>query len=106
MRRLVESAEINADDVVLEVGGGTGGLTDLLVRRARQVLCVEIDRDLQTILEARFSECPGFGLIRGDVLRDKHQGILDTIRKEKQLSDDTRAKLKAAIEDYAKGFAA
>ncbi len=73
MRRLVESAEIEPGDVVLEVGGGTGGLTDLLVGRAARVVCVEIDRDLQSLLMHRFASVGGFTLICDDVLETKHR---------------------------------
>jgi len=102
MRRLVESAAIEPGELVLEVGGGTGGLTDLLVSRAGSVVCVELDRDLQVILEDRFGRrpqsaiaCPagsvstarpgrpssphavgrrpGFVLVKGDVLAGKHE---------------------------------
>ncbi|WP_105385604.1 F0F1 ATP synthase subunit alpha [Neorhizobium alkalisoli] len=38
-------------------------------------------------------------------LRSEGKAILDTIRAEKQLSDDTRAKLKAALDSYSKSFA-
>lgn len=71
MRRMVEQADVLPEDVVLEVGGGTGGLTDLLVRRAKHVICVEIDRDLQSLLEGRFRNTPNFTLVRGDVLAKK-----------------------------------
>ncbi len=72
MRRLVESAEINSDDVILEVGPGTGGLTDLLVERAMHVICVEIDRDLFALLSERFQNQPNIELICSDVLDGKH----------------------------------
>ncbi|AVX03014.1 F0F1 ATP synthase subunit alpha [Maritalea myrionectae] len=39
-------------------------------------------------------------------LRSKHEDLLTTIAKEKALSDDLKAKLDAAIGDYAKTFAA
>jgi F-type H+/Na+-transporting ATPase subunit alpha len=38
-------------------------------------------------------------------LRSEGKAILDTIRTEKQISDDTRAKLKAALDSFAKTFA-
>jgi F-type H+-transporting ATPase subunit alpha len=38
-------------------------------------------------------------------LRSEGKAILDAIRTEKQLSDDTRAKLKASLDSYAKSFA-
>lgn len=73
MRRLVESAELSSADTVLEVGPGTGGLTDLLVQQARHVLAVEIDRDLHALLENRFRTNDRFRLIQGDVLECKHR---------------------------------
>ncbi len=73
MRRLVEAADLAAGDVVLEVGPGTGGLTDLLVAAAKHVVCVEIDRDLFEILKKRFQNLPNIELICADALAGKHQ---------------------------------
>ena len=73
MRRLVESAEIGPGDVVLEVGCGTGGLTDLLVEAAGRVVGVEIDRTLADFLRQRFADRPGFRLVEGDVLHSKNR---------------------------------
>jgi len=73
MRRLVEVAEISLSDTVLEVGPGTGGLTDLLVRRAKRVIAVEIDRDLFAFLSDRFQNDENVLLIHGDVLTGKHE---------------------------------
>jgi 16S rRNA (adenine1518-N6/adenine1519-N6)-dimethyltransferase len=50
MRKLIESAEVTSDDVVLEVGGGTGGLSELLAETAGHLVVVEIDHDLAPIL--------------------------------------------------------
>ena len=72
MRRLVQCAGLTKDDFVIEVGAGTGGLTDLLARFARRVVCVEIDRGLQQFLEERFEEADHVEIIRGDVLAGKH----------------------------------
>ncbi|MEQ8266935.1 MAG: F0F1 ATP synthase subunit alpha [Parvibaculum sp.] len=38
-------------------------------------------------------------------IRSNHAGILDAIRSEKQLSNDTEAKLKAAVESFSRAFA-
>jgi len=43
------------------------------------------------------------GLLR--LMRDKHAGILESIRNEKQITDATAPKLKAAVDAYAKAFA-
>ena len=73
MRRLVRCAELDRCDLVLEVGGGTGGLTDLLAARAGQVVCVELDRDLYAILEDRFRDEARVMLLHGDILESKHR---------------------------------
>lgn len=73
MRRLAESAELDRADRVLEVGPGTGGLTDLLARRVNRLLAVEIDRDLFAHLEDRFRESDGVALCLGDALDGKHR---------------------------------
>jgi F-type H+-transporting ATPase subunit alpha len=39
------------------------------------------------------------------IMRGKHAGILEAIRDSRDLDDATAAKLKAAVEDYAKTFA-
>lgn len=83
MRRLVESAEVSPDDLILEVGPGTGGLTDLLVRRAGRVLAVEIDRDLAAVIKDRFRNAKNVTLIPGDILHSKHRimpEVADIIR--------------------------
>jgi 16S rRNA A1518/A1519 N6-dimethyltransferase RsmA/KsgA/DIM1 with predicted DNA glycosylase/AP lyase activity len=72
MRRLFSAAELESDDVVLEVGSGTGGLTDLLAAHCRKVIGVEIDRQLCAILRERFRDQPNVVLIEGDVLADRH----------------------------------
>jgi len=73
MRRLVQSAAITSNDVVLEVGGGTGGLTDLLLKYAGHVICVEMDAGLHALLAARFSSATNLTLVHGDVLEGKHR---------------------------------
>lgn len=55
--RIVEAANLQPEDVVLEVGPGLGALTLLLAERARHVIAVEIDARLvailQTVLDAQ-----------------------------------------------------
>lgn len=88
MRRLVDCADLKPDDLVLEVGGGTGGLTDLLVERARHVVCVEIDQNLMEFLRKRFADYAGLTLLHGDVLQSKNK---------------IRAEVLAAIDEHGPG---
>ncbi|MEN9222420.1 MAG: 16S rRNA (adenine(1518)-N(6)/adenine(1519)-N(6))-dimethyltransferase RsmA [Thermostichus sp. BF3_bins_97] len=56
-------------DWVLEIGPGTGQLTQRLLARGVKVLAVEIDRDLCRLLQKRFADQPHFHLLEGDFLR-------------------------------------
>ena len=46
MRLLVDSANIQKNDFVLEVGCGTGSLTGILAEKAGRVIAVELDGKL------------------------------------------------------------
>jgi 16S rRNA (adenine1518-N6/adenine1519-N6)-dimethyltransferase len=58
MRLLVDSAQIGPNDVVLEVGCGTGSLTEALAEQAGAVVAVEIDRTLASITKLRLTMPP------------------------------------------------
>jgi 23S rRNA (adenine-N6)-dimethyltransferase len=58
---LVEQAGVGADDLVVEIGAGTGVLTEALARRAGRVVAVEYDPRLAERARARLA---GFGNVR------------------------------------------
>lgn len=72
MRKLVASAELVPRDVVLEIGAGTGSLTELLLRSGARVVAAEIDRGLLAVLSERFAGEPNLMLFAGDALAGKH----------------------------------
>lgn len=72
VRLVAEAGQIAPEDLVIEVGPGTGTLTEELLARAGRVLAVEIDRDLSVLLRERFAAEPRFQLIEGDALAGKH----------------------------------
>src|SRR5512138_573196 len=53
LEKIVESADLMPGDTVLEIGPGTGALTEVLARFAARVITVEIDRRLEPILRER-----------------------------------------------------
>jgi 16S rRNA (adenine1518-N6/adenine1519-N6)-dimethyltransferase len=73
MRKLVDAAELDTADTVLEVGAGTGSLTEILLDCGVRVVAVEIDHGLQGILRRRLAGRPGFALVQGDALGGKHR---------------------------------
>jgi len=66
--RVVDAAGIEADDDVLEIGPGLGGLTRHLAGRARQVVAVEVDGDLLPPLREVLASHPNVRLVHGDIL--------------------------------------
>lgn len=77
MRKLVQAAELSPTDVILEVGPGTGSLSELLLEAGARVVAVEIDTGLAGVLRERFASQPNFMLVEGDALSGKH-GINNT----------------------------
>jgi 16S rRNA (adenine1518-N6/adenine1519-N6)-dimethyltransferase len=72
MGKVVAAGELHADDVVLEVGCGTGSLSELLLASGARVVGVELDRGLQAVLRDRLGSNPRFTLVQGDALAGKH----------------------------------
>ena len=52
--KMCEASGLNDKDTVVEIGPGKGALTEKLLEKASQVIAVEKDRDLMTILEEKF----------------------------------------------------
>jgi len=72
LRKLVHASEIRPDDTVIEVGGGTGALTDHLADLAGRVVVLEIDPGLHRVLESRFAHAGHVEIHHQDALDSKH----------------------------------
>ena len=72
IRLLVDSADIQKSDVVLEAGCGTGSLTSMLAQRAGHVVAVELDHNLFNISKEELSEFNNLYLLNTDVLENKN----------------------------------
>ncbi|HIK43851.1 MAG TPA: 16S rRNA (adenine(1518)-N(6)/adenine(1519)-N(6))-dimethyltransferase RsmA [Leptolyngbyaceae cyanobacterium M65_K2018_010] len=68
LQAIVAAAAITAEDGVLEIGPGTGALTQALLPLARVVIAVEIDRDLGRQLRQQFAPYDNFKLVEADIL--------------------------------------
>ena len=69
LESIVNSSEINKDDMVIEIGPGLGTLTKYLLEKAGEVLCIEIDSKMIKILNNRFNKYENFQIINEDVLK-------------------------------------
>jgi 16S rRNA (adenine1518-N6/adenine1519-N6)-dimethyltransferase len=66
--KIVALAGLTADDVVLEIGPGTGLLTERLAQVAGRVVAVEVDERLQPLLETVVAAHPNLSIIYQDIL--------------------------------------
>ncbi|NFK80397.1 16S rRNA (adenine(1518)-N(6)/adenine(1519)-N(6))-dimethyltransferase RsmA [Clostridium botulinum] len=66
---IIEGAEINKEDTVIEIGPGVGTLTKELLERAKEVYSIELDGDLIPILQEELKEYNNFTLIHKDALK-------------------------------------
>lgn len=67
--KIIAAAHITKDDLVLEIGPGIGTMTQYLCEHARQVIAVEIDKNLIPILEDTLSEYDNVKVIQNDILK-------------------------------------
>ena len=72
MQLLIDSANIGKDDIVLEVGCGTGSLTESLAEKAAEVIAVETDDTLAKITQRQLQTKANVEIINTDILESKH----------------------------------
>ena len=87
---LERTADIQPDDIVLEVGSGTAALTERLARSAYRVVTIEIDSRLATLARDRLIDADNVNLVNTDVLAGKNRlsphvlNALDEAEKQRQ----------------------
>ena len=88
---IVEGAEVNENDMVIEIGPGVGSLTAKLLLKAKKVVSIELDNDLIPILEAELGDVENFSLIHDDALK---------VDMNKIIGDEKHVKLVANLPYY------
>lgn len=94
--KIIESAEITKNDLIIEIGPGLGNLTEFLLEKAGKVIAIELDQRMLEILGDRFSLYNNFEIINEDVLR---VNLNELISKNKN-SEIKNAKIVANLPYY------
>ncbi|SNR66681.1 16S rRNA (adenine(1518)-N(6)/adenine(1519)-N(6))-dimethyltransferase RsmA [Desulfurobacterium atlanticum] len=70
IRKIVDSLDIKAGDTVVEIGPGGGALTkELVERKPKRLICVEIDDEMIDYLKETFRDCSFVEIVKGDAVK-------------------------------------
>ena len=90
---LARSAQLTVDDVVLEVGTGTAGLTTLLAPQVASVVTVEIDQHLYQLACEELEQYDNVIMLQQDALKNKNrisETVISTVQHELQAAPGRR----------------
>jgi len=94
LEKIVRAAEITQKDFVLEIGPGIGTMTQYLCENAREVLAVEIDRNLIPVLQDTLSDYQNVTVLNEDILK------LDIVQIAREYNDGKPVKVVANLPYY------
>ena len=95
--KIVNSAAITNEDLVIEIGPGLGTLTEFLLQEAKKVICVELDNKMVNILKDRFFLYKNLEIINEDILK---LDINKIIKNEKENNQIQNVKIVANLPYY------
>ncbi len=97
---IVNSAELTEDDVVLEVGTGTGAITAMVAQKAAHIVSVEIDPQLYQLASEELFEYDNVTILQQDALKNKNHfapEVLETLKQHLDAAPNRRFKLVANL---------
>jgi len=77
LKVILEALEPKPDDVVIEIGAGTGFLTLPLASKVAKVIAVEIDRRLAEVLRELCAGLSNVVIVEGDILKTTPAALLE-----------------------------
>jgi 16S rRNA (adenine1518-N6/adenine1519-N6)-dimethyltransferase len=100
LQMIADSAQLDRQDVALEIGTGTGALTGILAQRAGAVVTVEIDPQLHQLAREELLPYDNVTMLQTDALKSKSQfadEVLDAVARAVAATNGGRLKLVANL---------
>ena len=83
---IIESSEIEKEDLIIEIGPGLGVLTDRLLKKSDNVVVIELDKRMIAILKNRFCLNKNLEIINDDVLKVDLEELIKNKKQQKQIN--------------------
>lgn len=87
VEKIIESADIDKEDLVIEIGPGLGTLTEFLLEKANKVICVELDKKMVEILNDRFMLYQNLEVINEDILKLNLSKIIEDEKSKQNIKN-------------------
>lgn len=84
---IIGGAEIEEEDLVIEIGPGLGSLTAKLLEKAKKVICIELDKRMVKILQERFIAYNDIEIYNADVLKLDLKKLIDDKKKNENYNN-------------------
>lgn len=85
--KIISAAELVPSDTVIEVGPGLGILTEALLKKAANVIAIEVDSKLASTLEKKLSKSPQLTVLNADVLQLEPRDLIESQRNYKVVAN-------------------
>lgn len=95
--RILSAATIAADDIVLEIGPGKGSVTRFLAKECHQLIALEYDSALVSMLHEKFTDEEHVFIVHGDARRIDYSALFE----EYKISPSFKVKIVANLPYYA-----
>lgn len=94
---IIDAADIQKEDLIIEIGPGLGSLTNQIVQKAGKVIAIELDDRMIKILQERFFLYDNLQILHEDILQI---GLNELIKKEKKQANIKNVKIVANLPYY------
>jgi 16S rRNA (adenine1518-N6/adenine1519-N6)-dimethyltransferase len=85
--KIIDSGDIEKNDLIVEIGSGTGTMTEEIAGRAREVIAVEIDKHLIPSLTENLKEVKNVTILNEDILKIDISKMLEIYRSHANVDE-------------------
>jgi len=78
IKKIISALNLKKDETVIEIGAGRGALTEKLLESGANVIAIELEREMITVLKEKFGGFENFTLIEQDALKIDFQELIKT----------------------------